>query len=229
MSKSELALTVKKTTDETFFVGSESDPRVGYTVNIREGTCECPQYQHRGLYCKHQDVVDDSLILSERIPIEECNSVDDGAKHLSCVFQNVMLDRGYIMIEDCKWKKKEFYEKMEESKKPEVWLSGSPDKLVHPKCKEYHLFEKNISEILDEIFGSTKSYVVKEETKPPKLKGVVIECSDQAMTQTLIRVMAENGYNFMNVKIGEKPDKDDPRGIETTYTLEAFFTKGDGY
>ncbi len=146
MSKTDLALTVKKTTDETFFVGSETDPRVGYTVNIKEGTCECPQYQHRGLYCKHQEVVDEWLIAKEIIKLDWCEA--ESEYDLTCAWQQVMIDRGYILFNDHRdihvWKKKEAWDKLADDKKGDIQLEGSPDRqFVHRTCRHFHLFDRS--------------------------------------------------------------------------------------
>ncbi len=133
-------LKIKETTPETYFVQSGTDERVGYTVNIKEGTCECPQNFHRGLYCKHQEVVDEHLIITERILIDECKN-NESNKSLGCAFQQTMLDRGYICLPEYVWKKKEAYDAMPDEKKLKI-IIDKVDKNNHFGCSEFHLFKQ---------------------------------------------------------------------------------------
>ncbi len=145
---SKQVLNIKQTTPETFFVQSGTDERVGYTVNIKEGICECPQNKYRGAYCKHQEIVDEHLIATEKIPRDHCNErfieVD---RDMNCTFQQLMLDRDYILYEDEKdvwhWKKREAYDAMDEMKKGEMILDESPDyQNTHKICAHFHLFDR---------------------------------------------------------------------------------------
>lgn len=140
-------MTITKTTDETYFVASESDERKGYAINIKEGTCECPQYEHRGLYCKHQDGVDDRLIMEGKIPSDKCNVEEE--KDINCAWQQVMLDRGYILYVNKKginvWKKREAYDAMSKDDitlEKDILLEGSPDSMLHSGCERFHLFKQ---------------------------------------------------------------------------------------
>jgi len=42
---------------QTAAVQSQSNDKI-YHVNIKEQTCECPDFVHRGTYCKHLQAVD---------------------------------------------------------------------------------------------------------------------------------------------------------------------------
>lgn len=42
---------------ETATVNSQSNDKI-YHINIKEQTCECPDYIYRGTYCKHLQAVD---------------------------------------------------------------------------------------------------------------------------------------------------------------------------
>lgn len=42
---------------ETATVQSQSNDKI-YHINIKEQTCECPDYIYRGTYCKHLQAVD---------------------------------------------------------------------------------------------------------------------------------------------------------------------------
>lgn len=136
---SKQVLNIKKTTDETFWVTSGTDERSGYAVNIKEGTCECPQNFHRGLYCKHQEVVDENLIIDEKILLEKCSNHESN-KSLNCAFQQVMLDRGYICLPEYVWKKREAYDAMADDKKQRIIIEKI-NKNYHTECSEFHLFE----------------------------------------------------------------------------------------
>lgn len=162
-------LNIKQTTPETFWVTSGTDERVGYTVNIKEGTCECPQNFHRGLYCKHQEIVDEHLISTEKIKVENCEIFGEDDEDLTCTFQQVMIDREYILIESSVgkevWKKKEAYENMAEKGLTEIKLEVV-DKHLHSNCTEFHLFDQsqklNIEEEIkqhERFETEVKSYV----------------------------------------------------------------------
>jgi len=42
---------------ETATVQSQTNDKI-YHINIKEMTCECPDFVHRGTYCKHLQAVD---------------------------------------------------------------------------------------------------------------------------------------------------------------------------
>ena len=49
---------------ETATVQSQSQDKI-YHINIKEQTCECPDFIHRGTYCKHLQAVDQHIMLKE--------------------------------------------------------------------------------------------------------------------------------------------------------------------
>jgi hypothetical protein len=60
-----LAATVTITVPgESATVQSQSQDKI-YHVNIKEQTCECPDFEHRGTYCKHLQAVDQHIMLQE--------------------------------------------------------------------------------------------------------------------------------------------------------------------
>lgn len=140
-------LNLKQTTPETFFVTSGTDERVGYTVNIKEGTCDCPVNFHKGEYCKHMNTVDEYLMIQDKIPTDECEKCEPEDYNGNCQYQQVMFDRGYILFvikDKHTWKKKEAWEKMAEDKQGVIEL-GEVDRhpMVHGNCSHFHLFDQS--------------------------------------------------------------------------------------
>lgn len=68
---------IKLVAGDTWLVPSQSQNSGGYTVDVAEGTCSCPDYELRRTKCKHQWAVEltrtvDAVLAGRSVPPGTC-------------------------------------------------------------------------------------------------------------------------------------------------------------